>query len=982
MTGIIVHTFDFIRQHKRIAAAVFLIITLMLGMLVMRQTYKEDISDFLPHNSEYGQAMDIYRRTAGGERIIGVVELRDTTRTEPDRLCEALDDLKERIETAGELEQTVKPLTQVDVEQMSSLLGFVYRNMPLFLDPDQGDYERMEQQLDNPDFVGQQLVELKQTLMLPGTGMMTERIENDPLNLFAPVVDQLQGRTQSIHYELYDSHFFSPDLRRAFILMDSPFGSSETEQNGRLLAMLDSAAVQTMAEFDDTNIHFTGGPVIAVGNARQIKQDSMIAVALAAVIILLLLFTTLRSPRNILLIALSIGWGWLFAMGGLALVHNNVSIIVIGISSIIIGIAVNYPLHMVAHLRHTPDRRQALREIVSPLVVGNITTVGAFLALVPLKSVAMRDLGLFAAFLLVGTILFVLILLPHLAKVENKGQTASFIDRLGNFSLENKRWLGITVAVATVVLAYFSLHTKFDPDFSHINYMDDQQRTDMTYLQQMTTTDNNLTTLYVVTSDSTADGLLDACGEMEKALAVAKADSLISDASGCAGFITSRQTQQARLQRWNQFVKKYGEQIKTQLRTAAERVGFSVDAFSEFVNLLDQDFQPQDISFFEPLTKSLFSTNLLNDSLSGQFRAVDVAQVRPGEVKKVRTWLETNYDGKFLAFDIKGLNSAVANSLSDNFNYIGWACGLIVFLFLWFSFGNLELAILSFLPMAVSWIWILGLMAIFDIHFNVVNIILATFIFGQGDDYTIFMTEGCQYEYATRKKVLGSYKSSIILSALIMFVGIGALIFARHPALHSLAVLTILGMFSVVLMAYLFPPLIFQWLVKKNGEYRLRPLSLKYLNYRVGLGKDYNTEQMKVLMASEFVKDRYRFKGQEVMRAVRKTMRKLDYYFYNVEPKDDNRKVVVINSGYGQFALAYSLMHKEQEIITFEPDAEKVLIARYSAEGVTDHISVHEKSDADIHRVLAQGNIRLFLLNPSEEEVQKYKDYQPEIINC
>ena len=35
-----------------------------------------------------------------------------------------------------------------------------------------------------------------------------------------------------------------------------------------------------------------------------------------------------------------------------------------------------------------------------------------------------------------------------------------------------------------------------------------------------------------------------------------------------------------------------------------------------------------------------------------------------------------------------------------------------------------------------------------------------------------------------------------------MIVGIGALVFARHPALHSIAVITILGMFAVVLVAY------------------------------------------------------------------------------------------------------------------------------------------------------------------------------------
>ena len=207
------------------------------------------------------------------------------------------------------------------------------------------------------------------------------------------------------------------------------------------------------------------------------------------------------------------------------------------------------------------------------------------------------------------------------------------------------------------------------------------------------------------------------------------------------------------------------------------------------------------------------------------------------------------------------MNSSIATRLSDDFNYIGWTCGIIVFVFLWFSLGSLELAILSFLPMAISWIWILGIMSLVGIEFNVVNVILATFIFGQGDDYTIFMTEGCQYEYAYRRKMLSSYKNSIIISALIMFIGIGALIFAKHPALHSLAEVTIVGMLSVVLMAWLIPPLIFKWLVMNNDQFRKRPISFSMLFSRKN-----NTSPMVIVI------DRYRYKGIEIMSAVKRGM--------------------------------------------------------------------------------------------------------------
>ena len=180
----------------------------------------------------------------------------------------------------------------------------------------------------------------------------------------------------------------------------------------------------------------------------------------------------------------------------------------------------------------------------------------------------------------------------------------------------------------------------------------------------------------------------------------------------------------------------------------------------------------------------------------------------------------------FLADDVSG---ALVGLLSEDFDKIGLICSLIVFFFLWLSFGSLELSLLSFLPLAVGWIWILGTMRLFGLQFNIVNIILATFIFGQGDDYTIFMTEGLMYEHATGKKILHSYKNAVVLSALIMFIGIGALITARHPAMRSLGAVTVIGMFTVVLMAYYLPPLVFRWLTTHKGQARKTPLTLRQM---------------------------------------------------------------------------------------------------------------------------------------------------------
>ena len=50
--------------------------------------------------------------------------------------------------------------------------------------------------------------------------------------------------------------------------------------------------------------------------------------------------------------------------------------------------------------------------------------------------------------------------------------------------------------------------------------------------------------------------------------------------------------------------------------------------------------------------------------------------------------------------------------------------------------------------------------------------------------------------------------------------GIGTLSVAKHPALHSLAEVTIIGMGVVVLMAWIVPPLLFDWLVSHDKSLR------------------------------------------------------------------------------------------------------------------------------------------------------------------
>ena len=783
MINLALRIYDWMSGHRWWCLASLAVVTLLMVLSVTRLSYREDIRDFLPLDEKERSALNDYDRQAQTSLIVAIIEQRDSTVDDPDLLVEGVETFLDAID--GLEGVTV----QTDFSQMEEQQEEAYRQLPYLLEA--ADYQRMDSLLQQPDFIASRLQEAKERLLMPmGMGSMVEAdITHDPLGLFSPVVSLMRDTTILSRFDIYDGCLLTADHRRALVLLTSPYGGSETASNERLLDLLNAKAdsvsrlltpdsclltpsLLTPSLLTPLTIRFCGAPVIAVTNASQIKTDSLLSVCIAAVLILLLLWFFLRSLRHILLIALTIGWGWVFAIACLSWVHQEVSVIVIGISSIIVGIAVNYPLHLIAHLGHTSDVRQALKEIVKPLVVGNITTVGAFLALVPLRAAALRDLGLFSSFLLIGTILFTLIWLPQMVSYsrncysrkeeggmrnekclrQNQRQEyspSSFL--LPPSSKKIHKILPIILLLLTAFFGYHSLHTAFDADLTHINYMTPVQRSDMALLQQLMPTDSQRQQ------------------ELNRRIP------------------TTPKAQQERLQLWQSWTSFHRDQLSLSLRDEATRAGFTPSSFDPFFSLL------------------------ISRNEEGEMRNEKCLRQTQQQEYPPSSFLfppSSNYSSNH-----PSLFSSIASHLSDDFNYIGWACACIVFFFLWASFRSLPLALLSFLPMAVSWLWILGIMALLGIQFNIINIILSTFIFGQGDDYTIFMTEGTVYEYKHHRPMLASYRRAIILSALIMFIGIGSLIIARHPALHSLAEVTIVGMFSVVLMAFVIPPLAFRlWL--------------------------------------------------------------------------------------------------------------------------------------------------------------------------
>ena len=802
MKKVILHIYDFLSAHKGLALLIMGILMGFCALSALHMDYEEDITAFLPQSAESKRYSDVYNRL-GQDRMAVFFE---SGEEDPDALMDAMQafgDLWADADTAA-----LVPDLQVstDAGAVEEVFGFIRANWPYFLT--EADYARMDSLLAVPGYVDGKMEENRISFYSMASGFSGPYLRSDPLGLFSPVLQRLETLNPTSQSRVEDGFLFTEDGRTGVVLFHSPFGGSESGRNAELVALLDTVKARTAAQFPEVTITSTGGPEVAVGNASRIKKDAFLALALAAILICIVLWFSYKRFADVVWILVSILAGALFALGIIALFKSSVSLIVLGIGSMIIGIAVNYPLHYVDHLKYQPDKRKALADQVNPLLVGNITTVGAFLSLLLLKAEALHDFGFIGAMMLVGTILFVLVFLPVFVPAANRPRNTVRLDLDRNISLSPKARKAVFIGflILTVLFGWLSRGISFDADMHHLNYMTEEQSRGFSILEEMGAAEDGASTLYVVASGATAEEALQ-CNE---ALA-----PLVKDASGLGTFLPSQKTQAERIARWNAFLAAHPD-LSDRIIDAGLKSGFTAHAFQPFFDVLDADWTVREVDYFAPLTETVGEAMYL----PGEDKVQLVNYLHTEDLEGTKAALaEALPDGAF-AFSMDDVSGTLVRLLSDDFDRIGLLCSLIVFFFLWLSFGRIELSLTSFLPLAVGWLWILGTMRLFGMQFNIVNIILATFIFGQGDDYTIFMTEGLMYEYATGKKILRSFKNAVVLSALIMFIGIGALIVARHPALRSLAEVTVIGMFTVVAMAYYLPPLVFRFLTRKKGEPR------------------------------------------------------------------------------------------------------------------------------------------------------------------
>lgn len=820
MTRFFLKIYDFFERRRVWMWLLMLGSVAVMAVLAARLRLHTDITSFVPDNAEQGGGKEILANLKIKDRII-VLFSAESEAVTPDDLIEAADAFEAELWQRTDSAHILNLDARVDLSVVDNTIDFIYSHLPIYLDS--ADYAALDSLL-QPQNCAERMAGNYRDLLSPMSVGMQDIVLRDPFGLGGRTLAKLQKFNQFDGYAIYDDRLFSDDFKTLFVFIDSQDGSNASPLNDELTTAIETSLEQVGGDFRGVAAECYGVPIIATYNARQIQRDLMVTVNVALAVIIILILLAFRRKRTVFLLILPVVYGTLFAAACIYLAQGQISAIAIGTGAVVLGVALSYSVHVISHAEHSTSARQVIAELTYPLTIGSITTIGAFVGLQFTSSPLLQDFGMFAALCLVGTTLFCLVFLPHFITAEGgqtKRRAMRIIDKVNSYAYDKNRWLIIGLALVTVVALFKCDDVRFNYDMMRLNYR--PPHLESAGKRLLNRPDEDMSILLVSHS-----------GDAEKAVADYAATNAILHAAcdsqkvqkymSAADFLPTVAVQRERIERWNAFwTAEKRREVAALVKKTAQRTGFAPDAFDDYLAGLDTRYEPHNL-LAECARQPLAFSSLVEQ---GDTATLLLTQVWLSDAQKPGLYAQVAETSAII--DQSYFIGQVACAINDDFNLILWISSLLIFGVLLISYGHIELATLAFLPMFISWFVILGFMAIFGIEFNIVNIILSTFIFGIGDDFSIFVLDGLRSEYREGKQLLPAHKNAIFFSSLMTVIGMGALLFAKHPAVHSLALVSLLGILVVVFVSYILQPLLFRWLIASPAAKGEWPITLREL---------------------------------------------------------------------------------------------------------------------------------------------------------
>lgn len=954
---------DFLKNRKLFGFSLILVYVVITSILAWNIRFEEDITRLIPSGEKQDMLKRVLRVTDLSDKLIISISA-ETEETSPDSLVAYADKLTERLE--NELPEYISEIKgKVPEKDIRQVYNFVHENLPIFLQDE--DYGEISNRL-YPDSIRDRLGSGYRQLMSP-TGFVTkDYFLSDPLGFTNLGLAKLQELQVGDNFGIYNNYLITKDRKNIILFLDSALPSSETDRNEEFINALEEITTSLNAEYEEVEASYFGGILYSLANANRIKKDIRVTVGIAVVLLLVLLVFFYRKIYVPLLLFVPSVMAGISAIAVLSLAKGSVSAISLGIGAILLGITLDYSLHILTHFRNNRDVTQLYRDITRPILMSSTTTAVAFLCLIFLQSEALNDLGIFASISVLLSSVFALILIPLFYKPKaGPLKNTTFLDKIAAVDYSRIKPLVLVVLLLFVISIFFFNRVEFNNDLSKLNYEPPGIKELENRVESLAGRSGK--TVYMVAYGNSVDDALQHNNRLYQRLREFENEGKIESFSSIGGVILSTSAQNERIENWDSFwIPERTDSLKENITSISAEYGFRPETFDRFYEQLQKEFSNIDLDDYKN-AGSLY----LNDFISeGENIATVTSTVSLAEDQSTEFISNFQNEKGIFALDRKAMNQNFLGSLKDDFNKLIMISVLAVFVILLISYRNLEISLFTLLPIAVTWICALGIMAILGIEFNILNIIISTFIFGLGLDYSIFITNACLNEYESGRSDLQTYQTSILISVITTLLGMGALIFAQHPALRSVSVVSIIGVITAVFVSFVLQRAIFRKLILNRAEKGKAPFHFGQLADFQGRISESEGEK---LYRKRAILDNYRYKSvfpkvKQKFRSTREKNLRVSRYI------EDGESISIVNSEYGIIPLFLSYKLENATIHAYENKDYRYRVSRRilrsNSAGIFFYSSIDELPPSKVFIIngnFEQQDVLIELIKKNTEKV-------------
>jgi len=677
--------------------------------------------------------------------------------------------------------------------------------------------EQIIKQKISAEAIERKFQEWKRTLAESPAPFLSKQFLSDPLNfneLAMNKLNALQSKRGAI--QIYNGRLFTHDLKHLLIIAYPNIAITDSRRSTELVNFMANAIRQAEGEIplDAVSIAYISGHRFSMENAKRIKSDVKLTLTISLVAISILSLLVYSRPLLMLLTLLPAIFGITLALGSMRWIVPNISAVIIGSGAMLIGISVDYGIHFLFHVDQSANK-EAVTGIISrltrPLLLGAATTLVAFLALQISILPSYRQLGKFVAFGIGGALAFVLFVLPLLLPRRKEIKlrqpllpVTHFFQRFYKFVLQKRLFVFVLIFLISAAAAAGLFKLRFEGDVQKLNAVSPEIQHD--WDQVLRSFGDAISSTYAAVKGKTMQEVLQKNEVILSQLSRLQEEGLIESFTSIANILPSDLKQEKNRKRWQKFFNERTiQKIDQNINSACLKNGIRAEIFDEFIGNLKNThgyLQIEDIA-----------GTLLNDVLSNQLslsenKAIILSNIKlntPENFVQLKSRLKNAlpdiilYNGTYF---VKQMVFLIFKELKR----IGAIAIFFIILLLLLYKRKISIAITILLPLVLSLFWTFGIMGWFGIKINIINCIFSVFVFGLVVDYCIFLVSSFDLHQTEGDGHLARTSGAITISALTTMFGLGALVLAKHPALHSLGLTALLGIGSGLIAVLLIIP--------------------------------------------------------------------------------------------------------------------------------------------------------------------------------